>query len=44
MTCLPDSMAGKVYYDPAGLGEEAALKARLEQIKAWKKEQEKKRG
>ena len=36
MSCLPDSMAGKVYYDPAGLGEEAAFKARLHEIKAWK--------
>ena len=36
MSCLPDSMAGKVYYAPAGEGEEAALKARLEEIKRWK--------
>ena len=36
MSCLPDSMAGKVYYDPAGLGEEAGFKARLNEIKAWK--------
>ena len=36
MSCLPDSMAGKVYYDPAGLGEEAGFKARLREIKAWK--------
>ena len=36
MRCLPDSMAGKVYYDPAGEGEEAVLKARLAEIRDWK--------
>ena len=36
MSCLPDSMAGKTYYSPAGLGEEAAFKARLEEIRRWK--------
>ena len=37
MTCLPESMAGKRYYRPAGLGEEAAFKKRFEEIEAWKK-------
>ena len=36
MSCLPDSMAQKRYYTPAGEGEEAGLKARLAQILAWK--------
>lgn len=36
MSCLPDSMAGKVYYAPAGEGEEAAFKARLDEIRRWK--------
>ncbi len=37
MTCLPESMAGKRYYRPAGLGEEAEFKKRFEEIEAWKK-------
>ena len=37
MTCLPDSMAGKRYYRPAGLGEEADFKKRFEEIEAWKR-------
>ena len=44
MRCLPDSLLGREYYRPTEQGAEARCKARLEQIKAWKKEQEKKRG
>ncbi|MDO4865439.1 MAG: replication-associated recombination protein A [Clostridia bacterium] len=36
MRCLPDSLAGKRYYRPAGQGEEAELARRLEAIEAWK--------
>ncbi len=36
MRCLPDSLAGKRYYRPAGQGEEAELVRRLEAIEAWK--------
>ena len=44
MRCLPDSLLGREYYRPTDQGSEARCKARLEQIKAWKKEQEKRRG
>jgi len=37
MQCLPDSLEGRVYYDPTEQGNETKFKARLEQIKAWKK-------
>ena len=37
MQCLPDSLAGREYYTPDGQGAEAALKKRLEEIKAWKR-------
>ena len=40
MRCLPDSLLGKVYYDPSEQGLESRFKERLEQIKAWKKEHE----
>ena len=36
MTCLPDSLAGRTYYEPTTQGVEAKFKERLEQIKAWK--------
>ncbi len=36
--CLPDSLLGRVYYDPTEEGLEARYKARLQQIKDWKKE------
>lgn len=36
MSCLPDSLAGKSYYEPTTQGTEAKFKERLEQIKAWK--------
>ena len=36
MQCLPDSLRGRVYYEPTTQGLEANFKARLEEIKAWK--------
>ena len=36
MSCLPDSLAGRTYYEPTTQGTEAKFKERLEQIKAWK--------
>ena len=42
MSCLPDSIKDKEYYKPTYQGNEARYKERLEQIKAWKKEHEKK--
>ena len=37
MQCLPDSLAGKEYYNPTEQGLEAKYKAKLERIKNWKK-------
>ena len=37
MQCLPDSLAGKEYYFPTEEGAEARFKARLAEIKEWKK-------
>jgi len=37
MQCLPDSLAGKEYYIPSEQGLESRFKARLQQIKDWKK-------
>ena len=42
MQCLPDNLLGREYYQPTSQGTEAKVKERLEQIKAWKKEQEEK--
>ena len=42
MRCLPDSLLGKEYYLPTDQGLEYKFKDRLEQIKAWKREREKK--
>ena len=42
MRCLPDSLLGREYYLPTDQGLEYKFKERLEQIKAWKKEHEKK--
>ena len=42
MSCLPDSIKDREYYRPTDQGNEARYKERLEQIKAWKKEHEKK--
>lgn len=38
MQCLPDALLGKEYYRPTEQGIEAKYKARLEQIKAWKRQ------
>ncbi len=42
MQCLPDSLLGREYYRPTGQGMETTYKARLEQIKQWKQNAEKK--
>ena len=41
MQCLPDSLAGKEYYFPTSEGVESRIKARLEEIKEWKKNDKK---
>jgi putative ATPase len=41
MVCLPDSLKDKVYYHPTEQGLESKYKARLLQIKEWKKEHSK---
>ena len=38
MQCLPDSLSGREYYAPTEEGLEAKYKARLAEIKRWKKE------
>lgn len=38
MQCLPDSLAGVTYYHPTTQGLEARVKARLDEIKRWKKQ------
>ncbi|MEA5016355.1 MAG: replication-associated recombination protein A [Candidatus Limiplasma sp.] len=38
MQCLPDSLLGREYYQPTEQGLEAKYKARLEQIKEWKRQ------
>ena len=43
MQCLPDSLAGREYYTPTEEGAEVRFKARLEEIKAWKKQHSKKK-
>ncbi|MCD8373176.1 MAG: replication-associated recombination protein A, partial [Clostridia bacterium] len=37
MQCLPDNLVGREYYKPSEEGVEARYKARLEDIKEWKK-------
>jgi putative ATPase len=37
MSCLPDSLAGRRYYEPTTQGQESRVKERMEQIEAWKK-------
>ena len=39
MQCLPDALLGREYYRPTEQGVEGKFKARLEQIKDWKKKQ-----
>ncbi len=41
LVCLPDSLQGKEYYIPYGLGEEKELKERLQRIKDWKEKKRK---
>jgi len=36
MSCLPESLNGRRYYTPAGLGREANMKARLEAVRSWR--------
>ncbi|MDE6845782.1 MAG: replication-associated recombination protein A [Lachnospiraceae bacterium] len=38
MTCLPDSLKDRTYYHPGTQGQEAAVKERLEQIKAFRRQ------
>ena len=37
MQCLPDSLKDRIYYTPTEEGVEGRFKARLEEIKRWKK-------
>lgn len=37
MKCLPDSLEGRVYYEPTGEGTEREVKKRLEEIKEYKR-------
>ena len=37
MQCMPDALIGREYYRPTTQGAEAKFKARLEQIKEWKR-------
>lgn len=41
MQCLPDALEGREYYRPTEQGLEAKYKARLEQIKEWKRQHRK---
>jgi putative ATPase len=36
MSCLPESLEGRRYYDPAGFGAEAKLKRRLAAVRDWR--------
>ena len=36
MSCLPESLNGRRYYTPAGLGREANMKARLAAVRDWR--------
>ncbi len=36
MSCLPDALASRRYYEPFGLGREANMKARLQAIRDWR--------
>ena len=36
MSCLPDSLDGRRYYEPSGLGAEARMKARLKAVRDWR--------
>jgi len=41
MQCLPDSLVGREYYTPTDQGVEARIKAKLQEIKEWKKNHKK---
>ena len=41
MQCLPDSLEGRIYYDPAGMGEESGLKARARELREWRERKRK---
>ena len=43
MECMPESLIGKVYYEPTNQGNEIKFKERLERIKAWKREHKNKK-
>ncbi len=36
MQCLPDALKDRQYYDPGTLGDEAAIKERLDEIRKWR--------
>jgi len=36
MTCLPEKLQGRRYYEPCGLGKEALMKARLAAVRDWR--------
>lgn len=36
MQCLPESLQGRIYYEPTEQGAEAAVRKRLQEIKEWK--------
>ena len=43
MECLPESLAGTVYYHPTDQGDEAKVKKRLQEIKEWKRRETQKK-
>ena len=36
MSCLPDALKGRRYYEPCGLGAEAKMKSRLQAVRDWR--------
>ncbi|MBO4905311.1 MAG: replication-associated recombination protein A [Lachnospiraceae bacterium] len=38
MQCLPDALVDRRYYDPGDMGDEAAIKKRLDEIRRWRSE------
>lgn len=43
MECLPENLAGTVYYHPTDQGDEAKVKERLQEIKEWKRRETQKK-
>lgn len=37
MQCLPEGLKDRVYYEPAGQGEEKAARERIERVREWKR-------